>query len=391
MTWETVRLGEVCTFKTGKTPSTKKIEYFNGSINWYTPGDIGDSKFLTQSVRTITDLAIGENQASLLPENTLLVTCIGEIGRVGILSKPASSNQQITGLTFDERVLPKYAYYWFISNRNVLKDRSNNAVVPILNNAALKEISFKYPPLHIQEQIADTLDKADALRRKDQDLLTKYDELAQALFYDMFGDPEKNEKGWESVELSELIQIKPTTVKPENLKNQIYIGLENIEKESGLLSISKETDLKNIENELDNIIKADKNLSNLFEKITSVTGVGKVTALFLICYTNEFKLYYTPRQIACYCGVVPFEHTSGKSVRAKPRVHYMANKKLKKQLHMCAISSIRAEGELKESFERKVAEWKNKMLVINNVRNKLIHRICSCVNNNKLYEKRISA
>jgi transposase len=152
-----------------------------------------------------------------------------------------------------------------------------------------------------------------------------------------------------------------------------------------------ETDLKNIENELDNIIKADKNLSNLFEKITSVTGVGKVTALFLICYTNEFKLYYTPRQIACYCGVVPFEHTSGKSVRAKPRVHYMANKKLKKQLHMCAISSIRAEGELKEYFERKVAEGKNKMLVINNVRNKLIHRICSCVNNNKLYEKRISA
>ena len=152
-----------------------------------------------------------------------------------------------------------------------------------------------------------------------------------------------------------------------------------------------ETDLKNIENELDNNIKADKNLSNLFEKITSVTGVGKVTALFLICYTNEFKLYYTPRQIACYCGVVPFEHTSGKSVRAKPRVHYMANKKLKKQLHMCAISTIRADGELKEYYERKVAEGKNKMLVINNVRNKIIHRICSCVNNNKIYEKRFIA
>jgi transposase len=152
-----------------------------------------------------------------------------------------------------------------------------------------------------------------------------------------------------------------------------------------------ETDLKNIENELDNIIKADKNLSNLFEKITSVTGVGKVTAFFLICYTNEFKLYYTPRQIACYCGVVPFEHTSGKSVRAKPRVHYMANKKLKKQLHMCAISTIRADGELKECYERKVAEGKNKMLVINNVRNKIIHRICSCVNNNKIYEKRFIA
>jgi len=149
-----------------------------------------------------------------------------------------------------------------------------------------------------------------------------------------------------------------------------------------------ETDLKNIEKELDKLIKNDKNLSNLFEKTTSVTGVGKVTALTLICYTNEFKMYDTPRQLACYCGVVPFEHTSGKSVRAKPRVHYMANKKLKKQLHMCAISSIRADGELKEYYERKVAEGKNKMLVINNIRNKIIHRICACVKNNKLYEKR---
>ena len=69
----------------------------------------------------------------------------------------------------------------------------------------------------------------------------------------------------------------------------------------------------------------------------------------------------------------------------------MANKKLKKQLHMCAISTIRADGELKEYYERKVAEGKNKMLVINNVRNKIIHRICSCVNNNKIYEKRIIA
>lgn len=150
-----------------------------------------------------------------------------------------------------------------------------------------------------------------------------------------------------------------------------------------------ETDLKNIEKELDKIIKSDENLSNVYEKSTSVTGVGKVTAISLICYTNEFKMYETPRQLACYCGVVPFEYTSGKSVKTKPKVHYMANKKLKKQLHMCAISSIRAQGDLKDYFERKVAEGKNKMLVINNVRNKLIHRICACIRNNKNYEPRL--
>ena len=151
-----------------------------------------------------------------------------------------------------------------------------------------------------------------------------------------------------------------------------------------------EKDLKSIEQQLDKLIKEDETISNLFEKTTSVVGVGKVTALFLICFTNEFTLYENPRQLACYCGVVPFEYSSGKSVRAKPKVHYMANKTLKKQLHMCALSSISAKGELKDYFERKVAEGKNKMLVINNIRNKLIHRICACVRDNKIYDRKVA-
>ena len=147
-------------------------------------------------------------------------------------------------------------------------------------------------------------------------------------------------------------------------------------------------DLKKIEKQLDKIINEDANLSRIFTVATSVTGIGKVTALFLICFTNEFTMYTTPRQLACYAGVVPFEHTSGKSVRSKPKVHYMANKKLKKQLHMCALSAITSDPELKHYFNRKVEEGKNKMLVINNVRNKLLHRLCACVRENKMFEKR---
>lgn len=146
--------------------------------------------------------------------------------------------------------------------------------------------------------------------------------------------------------------------------------------------------LKSIEKQLDKIISQDENLARLFKITTSVTGVGKVTSLFLICFTNEFTMYTTPRQLACYAGVVPFEHTSGKSVRSKPKVHYMANKKLKKQLHMCALSAITSDPELKHYFNRKVEEGKNKMLIINNVRNKLVHRVCACVRENKIFEKR---
>ena len=150
-------------------------------------------------------------------------------------------------------------------------------------------------------------------------------------------------------------------------------------------------DIKKIEKELEDLILQDKETESIYNNVISVPGVGKITALFLICFTNSFTTFETPRELACYCGVVPFEYTSGKSVRAKPKVHYMANKKLKKQLHMCALSSIMHNVEMKSYFNRKVEEGKNKMLVINNVRNKIIHIICACVRDNRVYQVRQSA
>lgn len=147
-----------------------------------------------------------------------------------------------------------------------------------------------------------------------------------------------------------------------------------------------EKDLQNIEKELNKLIKEDDKIENIFNLSTSVPGIGKITALNLICFTNQFTMFSNPRQLACYCGVVPFEYTSGKSIRAKPKVHFMANKKLKKQLHLCALTAITNDSEMKLYFQRKVEEGKNKMLVINNVRNKLVHRICACIRENRNYE-----
>jgi transposase len=150
--------------------------------------------------------------------------------------------------------------------------------------------------------------------------------------------------------------------------------------------IGIQEDLLKIENEIDDIIKNDNELNVLFKKIVSVPGVGKITAILLIYLTNEFKNFENPRQLACYSGVVPFEYCSGKSIKTRPKVHYIANKKLKKALHMCAISASRNDPEIHQYYIRKIDEGKNKMHVINNIRNKIIHRICACVRENRFYE-----
>jgi len=142
---------------------------------------------------------------------------------------------------------------------------------------------------------------------------------------------------------------------------------------------SLENEIGQIDKNLDDIIKEDPQLKELYKLATSVPGVGKFTALFMICFTNEFSIYTNPKQLACYCGVAPFEHRSGSSIKGRTRVSHMANKVLKRMLHMGAMSVISRDPELRDYYQRKVAQGKNKMLVINAVRNKIIHRLCAVI------------
>lgn len=148
-----------------------------------------------------------------------------------------------------------------------------------------------------------------------------------------------------------------------------------------------EKDILNVETKIQQIIDEDENLSRLFKLTTSVSGVGKVIAWEVIITTNEFKSIDEPKKFACYAGVAPFEHSSGTSVRGKTRVSHHANKKVKRLLHMGAISASHNDQELKQFYERKVSSGKNKMLVLNAIRNKLIHRMFACVREDRLYQK----
>lgn len=99
----------------------------------------------------------------------------------------------------------KFLMYYL--NANDLNKFITGSTRGKLTKSALDSIQIPLPPLPIQKRIAEILDVADALKRKDQALLKKYDELAQAIFIDMFGDPVKNEKGWEVKKLGELSDV----------------------------------------------------------------------------------------------------------------------------------------------------------------------------------------
>ena len=148
-----------------------------------------------------------------------------------------------------------------------------------------------------------------------------------------------------------------------------------------------EASLENVEKAITAIINADPELKRLFTLVTSVSGVGKVIAVQLIVTTNEFKDINNAKSFACYAGLVPYLQESG-IFKGKGRISHMANKKVKTLLHMSALVAIQYNDELRLYYERKVnVDKKNKMSVINAVRNKIVQRIFACVNQNRVYEK----
>lgn len=147
-----------------------------------------------------------------------------------------------------------------------------------------------------------------------------------------------------------------------------------------------EADRKAIDKAIDRLIADDERLAHLFGLLICVPGIGMATATEVVA-TNEMKAITDPKKMACYAGVAPFNYPSGTSVRGRPGVSHHARKRLKSLLHLAAMSAIRMKGELRDYYQRKVAEGKNKMRVLNAVRNKLIHRLYAVVARNKKYDK----
>lgn len=145
--------------------------------------------------------------------------------------------------------------------------------------------------------------------------------------------------------------------------------------------------IQEVEKKIRTLVKEDNTLAHLFELVTSVDGIGEVVFWEMVTTTNEFRLFSCPRKFACYAGVAPFEHSSGISIRGKTRVSHLANKQMKKLLHMAAMSAVAAKGELADYYQRKVGQGKAKMAVLNAVRNKIIHRVFACVREDRKYEK----
>jgi type I restriction enzyme S subunit len=202
MSWKKVKIKDFAETITGGTPSTTKKEYWEGgTIPWLNSGEL-NQRVVTYSTNFITEKGLKESNAKMMPSQTVLIALTGATtGMTAFLTFEACANQSVTGVLPSSEHYPRFLYYYLSSIRNKILSDSYGGAQKHISQGYVQNIQIPLPPLSTQQKIAAILDKADELRRKDKILLAQYDALLQSTFYNMFGDPVKNDKGWDKVRL----------------------------------------------------------------------------------------------------------------------------------------------------------------------------------------------
>ena len=158
--WKIAKIKNYCQLKTGVTPSTSNAEWFDGEVQWFTPGDFNESYRLSKSKRTLSKKALESNVAVIAPANTVMIIGIGATaGKVGLSDVECSFNQQITALLTNS-VNPKFLMYWMIANTKFLRETALFTTLPILNNQTIGNYLLLCPANRIEEKrIVDFLDE----------------------------------------------------------------------------------------------------------------------------------------------------------------------------------------------------------------------------------------
>lgn len=175
-------LGEVVT---GKTPSTKNPEFWDGRIHFITPKDIQGLKRITKTERTITDSGLQKVKGSILPQNAVCVSCIGNIGYTGITTRPCVTNQQINSIIANEDNAPDFVYYLMRSLWPFFKKyEGQSTTLSILNKTQFSKIVVSVPDLHTQKQIAGVLSVLDAKIETNTQINANLQQQAAAVYLD---------------------------------------------------------------------------------------------------------------------------------------------------------------------------------------------------------------
>lgn len=205
--WEIKKIGEVCEVIGGSTPKTNEESYWNGEHYWVSPAELDGSKYVYSTLRTITDAGVKSAHLQILPVGTVLLSSRAPIGKVAITKVPMYCNQGFKNLVCGNELTNEYVYWFLLHNTEYLNSLGTGATFKEISKKVVEQIPIPVPPLPEQEKIVSELDCLSVLIEKKRQQLKELDALAQSIFYEMFGNPVENERGWEVERLGNKADI----------------------------------------------------------------------------------------------------------------------------------------------------------------------------------------
>ena len=200
------RIGELGEIFTGNTPSKKNNEFYESEDIMFIKPDILSSNItiIKQANEYLSEKA--REKARIIPKGSLLVSCIGNIGKLGINIEEVAFNQQINAIVHNSKISSsKYLAYLLKYNQKKLESIANAPVVPIINKNQFSNFELSiHEELEIQSKIVEILDKAQELIDKRKEQIKTLDELVKSQFIEMFGDPINNPMGWQVKKLKDI-------------------------------------------------------------------------------------------------------------------------------------------------------------------------------------------
>ena len=202
--WEYKKLGDICQIITGSTPKTNIKEYWDGEYPWVTPAELKGDVFIEDTERHISDEAVVHTNLTLMPIGTVLLSSRAPIGKVAITAREMYCNQGFKNLICSDSISNKYLYLWLKGKTTYLNSLGRGATFKEISKSIVENIQIPLPPIHIQHSIVSELEKINELIYLKNEQLSDYDNLAESIFYEMFGDPVTNDKRWDIKKIGEI-------------------------------------------------------------------------------------------------------------------------------------------------------------------------------------------
>ena len=211
--WEYKRLGEVCAITMGQSPDGNSINEVNG-IEFHQGKTCFGERFLGIS-------PLYSNAPTKLAEAHSVLLCVrAPVGYPNITDRKICIGRGLCALYAKQEIDNSFLYYSLLGKQSYFEKNATGSTFKAISSKIVSNTTLSIPPLSTQLAIVSELDKINELIRLKKEQLKDFDNLAQSLFYEMFGDPVENEKGWEVKKLGEVCCIG--TGSTPNRKNKEF-------------------------------------------------------------------------------------------------------------------------------------------------------------------------